>query len=47
MQHPATVPRLGGGTMQEENREYFMNLVKRNKVEWEHEYEYWNKLNWK
>ena len=33
--------------MQEENRQYFMNLVKRNKAEWEHEYEYWNKLNWK
>ena len=33
--------------MQEENRRYFMNLVKRNKAEWEHEYEYWNKLNWK
>jgi len=32
--------------MQEENRQYFMNLVKRNK-EWEHEYECWNKLNWK
>lgn len=33
--------------MQEENRQYFMNLVKRNKTEWEREYEYWNKLNWK
>jgi multimeric flavodoxin WrbA len=33
--------------MQEENRQYFMNLVKRNKAEWEHEYEYWNKLDWK
>lgn len=33
--------------MQEENRQYFMNLVKRNKAEWENEYEYWNKLNWK
>jgi multimeric flavodoxin WrbA len=33
--------------MLEENREYFMNLVKRNKTEWEHEYEYWNKLNWR
>lgn len=33
--------------MQEENRQYFMNLVKKNKAEWENEYEYWNKLNWK
>jgi multimeric flavodoxin WrbA len=33
--------------MLQETREYFMALVKRNKAEWEHEYEYWNKLNWK
>ncbi|HWQ20070.1 MAG TPA: flavodoxin family protein [Methanotrichaceae archaeon] len=32
--------------MLEENRKYFMALVKRNKAEWEHEYEYWNKINW-
>jgi len=32
--------------MLQENREYFMALVKRNKAEWEHEYEYWNKINW-
>ncbi len=33
--------------MHEENREYFKKLVKMNKENWEHEYEYWNKLNWK
>ena len=32
--------------MLEENRKYFMALVKRNKAEWEHEYEYWDRLNW-
>lgn len=31
--------------MLEENREYFMALVKRS-PEWEHENEFWNKLNW-
>ncbi len=33
--------------MQEEIREYFKKLVQMNKESWEHEYEYWNKLNWK
>jgi multimeric flavodoxin WrbA len=33
--------------MQEEIREYFKSLVKMNKESWEHEYEYWNRLNWK
>ncbi len=33
--------------MQEEIREYFKALVKMNKDSWEHEYEYWNNLNWK
>ena len=33
--------------MQEEIREYFKALVKMNKESWEHEYEYWNRLNWK
>lgn len=33
--------------MQEEIREYFKCLVKMNKESWEHEYEYWNRLNWK
>jgi len=32
--------------MQEEIREYFKSLVKINKDSWEHEYEYWNRLNW-
>ena len=32
--------------MQEEIREYFKRLVKMNKDSWEHEYEYWNRLNW-
>jgi multimeric flavodoxin WrbA len=32
--------------MQEETREYFKRLVKMNKDNWEHEYEYWNQLNW-
>jgi len=31
--------------MLEQNRAYFMALVKKN-PEWEHEYEHWNKLNW-
>ena len=29
------------------NRKYFQDLVKLNKCEWPHEYEYWDKLNWK
>jgi multimeric flavodoxin WrbA len=33
--------------MQEEIRGYFKALVKMNKESWEHEYEYWNRLNWK
>ena len=33
--------------MQEENRKYFQALVKMRGKDWEHEYEYWNKLNWK
>ena len=33
--------------MQEEIREHFKALVKMNKEIWEHEYEYWNSLNWK
>jgi len=32
--------------MQEENRKYFQNLVKMNKESWEHEYRYWDQLNW-
>ncbi len=32
---------------QENNRKYFMNLVKMNKDEWEHEYQHWDTLNWK
>ncbi|HPT20038.1 MAG TPA: iron-sulfur protein, partial [Methanothrix sp.] len=32
--------------MQEETREYFKRLVKMNKESWEHEYEYWNSINW-
>ncbi len=32
--------------MQEGTREYFKSLVKMNKENWEHEYEFWNKLNW-
>jgi len=31
----------------EENREYFQNLVKMHKNEWIHEYEYWNRMDWK
>ena len=30
-----------------DNRKYFQDLVKLNKNEWTHEYEYWDKLNWK
>jgi multimeric flavodoxin WrbA len=30
-----------------DNRKYFQDLVKLNKDEWTHEYEYWDKLNWK
>ncbi|MFB3765397.1 MAG: flavodoxin family protein [Methanotrichaceae archaeon] len=33
--------------MQEENRKYFQALVKMRGKDWEHEYEYWNKLDWK
>ncbi len=33
--------------MQKEIREHFKALVKMNKDNWEHEYEYWNNLNWK
>jgi len=32
--------------MLEENRAYFMRLVKMHQKDWEHEYEYWNRLNW-
>lgn len=32
--------------MQEETRNYFKALVKMNKDNWEHEYEYWNQINW-
>ncbi len=32
--------------MLEENREYFKRLVKMHQADWEHEYEYWNRLNW-
>lgn len=31
---------------QEERRDYFKALVKMHKEDWEHEYEYWNRLNW-
>jgi len=31
----------------EEHREYFMKLVKMHEKDWEHEYEYWNRLKWK
>ena len=30
-----------------DNRKYFQDLVKLNKHVWIHEYEYWDKLNWK
>lgn len=30
----------------EENRAYFKKLVEIHKEEWEHEYEYWNRLKW-
>lgn len=33
--------------MQEENRKYFQELVKMHGKDWEHEYEHWNKLNWR
>jgi multimeric flavodoxin WrbA len=33
--------------MQEENRVYFKRLVKMHQKDWEHEYEYWNRLNWR
>ena len=32
--------------MQEETRDYFQSLVKMHQKDWEHEYEYWNRLNW-
>ena len=32
--------------MQEEIRDYFKNLVKMHEKDWEHEYEYWNRINW-
>jgi multimeric flavodoxin WrbA len=32
--------------MLEENREFFKRLVKMHQNDWEHEYEYWNRLNW-
>ena len=32
--------------MLEENREYFKRLVMMHQKDWEHEYEYWNRLNW-
>jgi multimeric flavodoxin WrbA len=31
---------------QEENRNYFQNLVKMYKDEWTHEYKYWDRKNW-
>jgi len=31
----------------EEHRKYFMKLVKMHEKDWEHEYEYWSRLNWK
>jgi multimeric flavodoxin WrbA len=37
---------IGQREMQEEIRGYFKNLVKMNKDNWEHEYEYWNQINW-
>jgi len=33
--------------MQKEIREHFKALVKMNKESWEHEYEHWNRLDWK
>jgi hypothetical protein len=30
-----------------DNRKYFQDLVKLNRDQWPHEYEYWDKLNWK
>ncbi len=33
--------------MQEDICAYFKKLVQMNKESWEHEYEYWNKLDWK
>ena len=32
--------------MQKEIRDYFKRLVKMHQKDWEHEYEYWNRLNW-
>jgi multimeric flavodoxin WrbA len=32
--------------MQEENRKFYQRLVKTRGKDWEHEYEYWDKLNW-
>ncbi len=31
----------------ERNRKYFQELVKMHGKDWEHEYEHWNRLNWK
>lgn len=33
--------------MHEANRRYFQKLVKMNRENWEHEYEYWDALNWR
>jgi multimeric flavodoxin WrbA len=33
--------------MLEENRKFYQRLVKTRGKDWEHEYEYWDKLNWK
>jgi multimeric flavodoxin WrbA len=33
--------------VQGENRKFYQRLVKTRGKDWEHEYEYWNKLNWR
>ncbi len=33
--------------MLEDTREYFKKLVRIHEKDWEHEYEYWNRLNWR
>jgi len=33
--------------LHEKNRRSFQQLVKMNKENWEHEYEYWSSINWK
>lgn len=33
--------------VQEGIRSYFKELVRMNKDNWEHEYEYWNSINWR